>query len=846
METASDSIREGSEHTDRPGRKARIADWAAILILLALPCIVYLPVTTGFATFAGFDHTGINQPLKKVAFESIRSGDLPLWEPRLDRGLPLYAEGEAGIFYPLNILFLIPGDFLTVYNIVLLLLLGAGGLLFYWWIRRLGCGPLAAFLGGVAHQWGATVNFNKANMNIMECYILAPLLMLLLESTERKDPTGEVTHPDKPWLRGVAISAVFAAMLFAGQSQYVVYTGLFALAYIVLRVLFAGKNRLRTLISMLLPFVGGAVISLGLAAVQLLPTLELIPLSERGKDALAVAFATHGLWLTPSRLFATFIFPSYHYSLDHFLPYLSTTCWVGPVAILLAGYAVRVRRRISSPVLLPLLVAGLIFLYLGMGANVPLAGEITGWGPLGHFRGHGRLTGYFALAILALMAIGLDTLLKTPCASPTEVWKKRRVFPLFAVELVLMAILTILFITYRAEYLETRIALGLLICFVMFFFAGCLIAHLIGRRAPVAVAVGLVLVMQIIGFHATSSESLLIRSQWESDLADIYTIRDESPTEDEATLIAIRTQASVRLHERVLRSGLRAFEQGSHLHIDHLGSANVGLMENLTVCNADLPLELARWEWLIHRNLWPVIDNTRGRIPERYSNLLWVLGINWMVTENGDLDFAPLEETLLKVPGFERMSDPEWTNREIPYYLYKSNYFERPYEVHWDWVAAPEGSDETAIREAFFHYLESSSVRSEVFIEGIDGRPAETDEEVSSVANQALVSGASWTGCTRYSVNVTTSDEAIFVFRDQVYPGWDVTVNGVPAELLTANLVFKAVKLPGGRHEVVFRYRPTYLALGWVVSLLSALALAGIMVWRLVIPKLKGRNDRLR
>ncbi|HDS30179.1 MAG TPA: hypothetical protein ENN67_03960, partial [Firmicutes bacterium] len=457
-------------------------DWAAILILLALPFIAYFPITTGNATFAGYDHTGINQPLKLVAFESLRLGNLPLWESRLDRGLPLFAEGEAGIFYPLNLLYLIPGDFLTIYNIVLLLLISASGLLFYWWVRKLGAGVTASLAGGLAHQWGATVNFNKANMNIMEGYILAPLLMLLLE------PSGDKT--DKPLLRAAGIGLVFASMLFAGQAQYVAYTGLFALVYILLRTLFESKEKRSGIFKLMIPpFIIGVILGLGLAAVQLLPTFELIPLSERGKDSLDPVFATHGLWLNPSRLFATFIFPAYHYSLNHFLPYLSTTCYVGPVAIILAGYAVRMRKKLNEPVVLSLLVAGLIFLWLGMGANAPFAGYITSWGPLGQFRGHGRFSGYFALSILALMSLGLDVFLRSKHPSRTQWIRSAKTLPLFSIEIVLMALLTIPFIFQRSDYLETRFSLGLMLAFIAVFLIGNFIGYLFKSRIPAVISV---------------------------------------------------------------------------------------------------------------------------------------------------------------------------------------------------------------------------------------------------------------------------------------------------------------------------------------------------------------------
>jgi len=802
----------------------------ALALMIVLPFVVYLPVTTGYATFAGFDHTGINQPLKMVAFESLRNGDMPLWEHAIDRGMPLFAEGEAGLFYPLNLLFLLPGDFLTIYNIVVLLCLSIAGVLFYLWIRKLGVGRISSTLAAIAHQFGATVNFNKANMNILEGYILAPLALLLLEKIGSGDDGR-----DRPLMRTAGLGLVFAAMIFAGQAQYVVYTGLFCAVYIIVRVIFAGRSGYRdVLMSMGLPFAGGIVLGGGVAAVQLLPMLELIPLSERGIDSLYGEMAVRGLWLSPDRLFATFIFPAYHHSLDNFLPYLSTTVYVGPVALMLAGYAIRFRGRLprgSAAVIIPLAITGLIFLWLAMGSNAPGAGWLTSQGLFGSFRGHGRLGGYFAMVVILLMGMGLDVFLKTTCKDVCDMVGSRICLPLFAVQLVVMGLLTIPFITQRTEFLETRVTLGLMVGMVMIFFTAILVGNLLRTRIPAAVGVVIVIAMQIIGFQTTSSETLLERKSWDVDRSDLLYISENSRNPDQGSMVAIRTQASVRIHERVLERGFAALEGGSHNHIDHLGSANAGIMDGLVVCNADLPLEIARWEWLVHRELWPMIETTKGDIGTLGINLIDKLGINWIVTENGDLE----------VGDWEKISGEIFTNREIPYYIYRRaalvsdgsyyQFFAPKHSFYWDWISAPEGGIESTIRENYIEFLESERNPNRVYIEGLDAReiPVESDER------SGTASLSEWVNPTEYKVVVSgLTSEAIFVFRDQWYPGWSVTVNGEDAELLRADLVFKAVKLGEGRSEVVFKYRSGYLMTGWVVTIIGLILIIGLSVFEMM------------
>lgn len=780
-------------------------EWLALLVLLVLPFVVYFPVTTGDATFAGYDHTAINQPLKQTAFESARSGHLPLWEHRLDRGVPLFAEGEAGVFYPVNLLFLIPGDFLDIYNIVVLVLIGVAGLTFYWWIRRLGACPLAAFLAAAAFQWSAPVNFSKANMNIMEAWILAPVLLLLIEPTVRTDGKW-----GRPLLRTGGIGIVLAMMLFAGQSQYVVYSALFAVLYIILRTIFAGRNWISTFASMAVPFVGGAILGIGLAAVQLFPTIGLIPMSERAAGALAEGLHTHGLWLTPSRLFATFIFPAYHYSLDHFLPWLMTPVYAGPVAILLAGYAIRSCGRIRNPVIFPLLITGLIFLWLSMGANAPISREITSWEFLAHFRSHGRMGAYFVMAMMALMGLGLDAWFRMPCAEACDMVGSRKCVPLFLPELIILALLAIPFILRRAEYIETRNSISLMIGFLMILFSGVLIGHLVRSRTPLAWAVGLIIVVKMVGFSFLSSETILTRSDWDSDRSDLLYISEESQSPSKASMLAIPTRASELLHERIIRRGFQTFGQPPVDHIDYLGSGNAPLMEDLIVCNADLPLELERWEWLVHRNLMPEIKSADGPLPDRSVGLLYILGINWIVTENEALD----------IPGYERVENPDWTNRGIPYFIFRREYPPAEYTVYWQSTGVGTGTGEDTIRDEFLAQLDDPSLGSVVFLE--DGEGAVSSGGISTEARRHSAVSGEWESPTRYVADVSVSERGIFLFRDAWYPGWSVTVNGEPAELLRANLVFKAVEIPAGQSEIVFSYRSQYLPAGWIVSAVSA------------------------
>jgi len=55
------------------------------------------------------------------------------------------------------------------------------------------------------------------------------------------------------------------------------------------------------------------------------------------------------------------------------------------------------------------------------------------------------------------------------------------------------------------------------------------------------------------------------------------------------------------------------------------------------------------------------------------------------------------------------------------------------------------------------------------------------------------------------------------------YPGWRATVDGQPAGILRANLLFMAVPVPKGDHQIILQFRPMSFYLGGLLSILILL-----------------------
>mgnify|MGYP002638953834 CR=1 FL=1 len=72
------------------------------------------------------------------------------------------------------------------------------------------------------------------------------------------------------------------------------------------------------------------------------------------------------------------------------------------------------------------------------------------------------------------------------------------------------------------------------------------------------------------------------------------------------------------------------------------------------------------------------------------------------------------------------------------------------------------------------------------------------------------------------------------VLRDLMFPGWEVTVDGKPAEAIRHERLFRAVEVSPGTHTILWAYRPASLRIGiWIsaAAILVLLAVGHVRFW---------------
>ncbi len=96
------------------------------------------------------------------------------------------------------------------------------------------------------------------------------------------------------------------------------------------------------------------------------------------------------------------------------------------------------------------------------------------------------------------------------------------------------------------------------------------------------------------------------------------------------------------------------------------------------------------------------------------------------------------------------------------------------------------------------------AVRDRVTDEGFGGTVAEAP-------NQSHASIAAYAD-NSVTIDVDADQAGIVVLHDLFYPGWQVKVDGKQQPVLHANILFRGVEVPAGRHRVEFEFHPLSFA----------------------------------
>ena len=700
----------------------------------------------------------------------------------------MIAEPVFQIFYPPNLLMTLASAFsprAVIFQVVLHQVLGGffTYLLAGLWLES----TPAWLLAGIVYMLNGVFWARQEHVATIDTEIWLPLVLYAVERAWRARTAPSLA---------AAAGSIAALRVLAGHPQ----SFYFSLLVVALTTVFwMGEARADRQGPAWRPLaVFGAAVGLGvlLCAVQLLPTLELMPLTNR-RGAVPYEIAIAAGALRPSHLVTAFL-PDFYGALRG--PYVGegdisqSSIYFGVVPLFLVGFVIAGRQSRRG---VYLLLMALLILLVSLGPLGLVSALFYHVVPLfGMFRSPANYVFVFVLYAALLAGHGLELLQKN------EVRLSRYAGYLVALGLALW--LLVRFVAAPNPLLAANLQRGVIGLAAAFVAVVSLVAlrraGLIGASACGWLAVG-----------STSVELVLVGvgARTLGDRKPASTYCEETSSALVAAVGGLPGQGCAHPDAPVVDE--RHASSAYRLHIDSQTYGDASPVPNVALL-ARVGLDrIALHQVYLTDGYEPMVLRRHvdfHRLVQRLSLATAAQPVGQRVAALGRPLIAAGVRYLLLPPG---------VLAQIPDPLPRAYFVER----------ARVASDEVAALRLLGD--PSVDLRSEVILEG-----AALDEAPAPRRRWQSVGFLSETAA-RLSLRVDAPRAGYVVFADTFYPGWEASVNGRPAPVLRANQSFKAVRVDAGPSEVVFAFRPRSLRWGAIVTLLTLLLGGGVLVvggWR--------------
>jgi hypothetical protein len=785
-------------------------------------------------------------PWRHFAVESLRQGTIPLWNPYAFCGTPFVANLQSAVFYPPNLLFLLMPVGLG-FTATVVLHCALAGIFMFGLLRTLGLARGASLVGAVAFMFnGALVAWAEYPALGLWVMVWLPLILLLLERAIARRSIVAAAGA------GCAVGAQF----LGGHYQYSAYVLLGFAIFVVWRVICSRQRCFRV--------IGYAALALalgvGIAAVQLLPAVELAMRSQRPSlsyaDALRSAF--------PANQLVTYLVPNFfgNPSAHNYWGYIAAgrnepgmfmeTCgYVGILTLVLAfsGVSLKVRGRglFAAVAGFALLAALGTPVYAVLYYGVPGFNKLAGVARIAYLAAFG-LAGLAAVGAQGLMDVGQGPL------SPDFVGAgvaARGAQPLAPCR------------THSASRKSpTRHSrhgdrAGLPYTWLAFVgAAGVLVAYALVRFSGEAAVLGNYETAQVAKFGVFAAAALALVA-----LRQFGALRPAAFAVGAIGLIACD----------LFLFGFR-FNPANPRSVEYFSTPETQALQR--TCNGGRMLAVGEnplRDWMPPNTPMVYglsdIQGSDSLFWGRYLRFLQAVepaapGPQWRRLDNPALDLMGVRCVITsgrlgsarEVPGLR----PVFRGGAIVYQRARA----LPRATIPRSVRA--ASDEEilgmvrkgALRPSEEALVAAGSVTQVMRIGDGILRVAQNDKmahaadaraPLPSTALRTSRTGkplpytrplaAAGRGTARIArevpnevvIDAQCDRECLLRLADCAYPGWEVTVDGVSEEIVPCDYVFRAVRLPAGSHRVIFRYRPTSFRLGLFLTLLAVATVSAVL-----------------
>ncbi len=737
------------------------------------------------------DSSSLYFPIFKFYGNELKAGNLPLWMPSLAGGYPILSNSTSLILNPFTLFALLPSPALG-YSWALIAKLFLAGLGLFLYLRLLKIKRIPALLGSAAYMFNSLAMLKLEIPWMTQCLWGIPFIFFFFEKTIRT----------KKFYFSM-LAALFLALQFVGgHPQTGIYVTLFVLLYVLaklaVRIKRQGWQKNKKLILLLvLPFILLPLLS----AVQLIPMFELQAQGHRAPNE-------PPQWTAPSHLLTAIIpklFGSTKASFELIakiernllrsldldfplitLPYLGLAPLLFGLSIAFKKFRVNKYVKFFSTTALILIVLHLTApLWSKFIKNIPFAN--TMWNTY-------RLNVIYIFAFSVLAAFGFNYFLKQPKA-----FKKilTRVLTVLVVICGFVIALSLAIQKYFRNILEasqdhfslksSTFYLPIILLFLIALFLILFYKKKIKKRTLIFFIFGLTLIdLFSIGWFYNP----------------IVTKEKDVFPETEATELLKKDQTLYRVMEidgwyTIFPNSLSAYD-----------ISDIGLEQNIYPLRYNQYMsfiensERASLENPFHTNLWLTRYN---------SPLLDIFNLKYIIT-------PPDQEIIEKE--FELIYD-----QEIRIYQNKKA-LPRAFLVPQVQIIQNKGEILETLASPEFEPLQTAIFEEEPKISG---------------SNDLRGSSLIITEYKPKEVKIKThlEKDGFLILADAYYPGWQVFIDGEKDKIYQANYLGRGVALPAGDHEVVFKFKPKTITIGFYLSLITLISMTVFITGEIIYHRIK-------
>lgn len=749
----------------------------ALLALLAM-LFFWRPIFEGNAWIpaGGGDMASMIYPNYHFVSESLKRGELPLWNPYLFCGGPFFADIQTGVFYPVNLVFWLLVRSVTYESVQWLVVFHffLAGLFTYVLLCALTTGQqkplsrLAALTGAIAYMFSDIFVTHIGNLNLIAVAAWLPLVFLLFHRAVVERRLGYAAAG------GLAMGVAF----LAGHIQPFLYIALALALYFAFHLYVLGRNRTtrRYIPRLLTVAVLFGVVVFGAMAVQFLPSRELADISVRSEITYV---KSTDYSLAPGQLIGLLI-PDFfgRGPSDYWGQWLRTeTGYIGIFTLVAAGLALVLARNGRRERVVYFL-AGLaaLGLLLALGGYTVLQGWVFEFLPgFERIRAPARFVMLFDFSIAVLAGLGVDALLKPlrRAERANLAWVTRVMGPVALVVALLFApaMLVVLEMNRDQHEVVLKRITGSAEGAVMF--AVLLLASL-----------GLVLARQR-GWARRSTIGLLAVLLVAFDLISAghdLEINTTDPTVGYRHPIVIE----------FLRQDGDLYRVDTDTNVWDVWQPNAAPLHGIfEVQGGQHPMMLSSF-----RTYW-------SELGSRSTPLYDLLNVKYIVGKKGvPLDFSKWQLA------FD--ADPQFS-------VYRNvHVMPRAFVVHNAVVQPEVTAHNEAMRQPGFE------LRETVVLE--KGQPLNLGSIVARGSTASVVSYRN----NEVIIDVDAAADGYLVMSEMYHDGWRATVDGRDAPVLRADYTFRAVSVGPGKHQVRMYFSPASWETGRVIS---GFTWAGALAW---------------